>query len=265
MNKNGQLLKNAECFVFDLDGTVYIGGKLIDGAKETIDYLRKTGKKVIFLTNNCSVSKEYYVKKINAIGIDVEEKDVYTAGNATIRYLNLNHKGKTVYLVGTNALKEEFIKGGITVVEDKPDIVCVSYDKEINYEKLVKATRFLTQGALYIATHPDINCPAEPVYEPDVGALMALIEKSCKKTPSVICGKPYKPIADGIAEFVGVDFDKIAMVGDRITTDIAFGVNNGLIATMVLSGESTEKDVEITGIIPNVILNSIKDIPNYLK
>lgn len=262
---NENQLQNIDCFLFDLDGTVYLDGVLIDGAKETIEYLREIGKRVIFLTNNSSVSKKYYVKKINNIGITCQEEDVYTSGNATIDLLNSCYQGEKVYLVGTEELKKEFIEGGIQLVEDNPNIVVLSYDKELTYKKLVLATRFLHQGATYIATHPDINCPATPYYEPDIGAFMQLIKASVGRTPDIICGKPYESIAKGIVKLSKTPMNKIAMVGDRLYTDVKFGVNNGMTGVLVLSGETREEDLKNSEVKPTVVINSIKDIMDVLK
>lgn len=266
MTKNDiEKLNNIDCFVFDLDGTIYIDRTLIDGAKETIDCLREKGKKVIFLTNNSSVSAKYYVKKINDIGIYCDEKEVYTSGNATVRFLKLNYPNQSVYLVGTKELGKEFVEGGIKLTEECPDVVCLAYDKELTYQKLVLLTRYLHMGAKFIATHPDINCPAKPFYEPDVGAMLEMIEKSTGRRPEAICGKPYRPIAEGVSEACGLPLEKIAMVGDRMYTDIRFGLLNGMLSVLVLTGETTKEDLEKSDIIPDVVLNSVADIKTALE
>lgn len=265
MIRNAEQLKKIDCYLFDMDGTIYIERELIDGAKETIDFLREQGKKVIFLTNNSSVSAKYYVNKVNGLGIDCTINEIYTSGNATTEFLNSKYKDKTVYLVGTNELKKEFERANIKLVEENPDIVCLAYDKELTYKKLVKATRYINGGAIYIATHPDINCPAKPFYEPDIGSFMALIEKSTGKKPSTICGKPYAPIAEGIEKRVGMPANKIAMVGDRLMTDIRFGNLNNFTSVLVLSGETNMDMYNSTDIEAKVILNSIFDIKHTLK
>lgn len=265
MIQKEEVLKNIDCYLFDLDGTIYLGRKLIDGAYETIEFLRKIGKRVIFLTNNSSVSKNYYVKKINDMGIPCEDNDVYTSGNAAQDLLNSDYVGKSVYLVGTEELKKEFIEKGIKLVDDNPDIVLLSYDKELTYNKLVLATRFLANGATYIATHPDVNCPATPVYEPDIGSMIELIYASVKRRPDVICGKPYQAIAIGVSRLAKAPFSKMAMVGDRLYTDVLFGLNNKMYGILVLSGETTEKDLEKSNICPSAVLPSVFDIKKYLE
>lgn len=260
-------LKDVECFLFDLDGTLYLEGVLIQGAKETVAHLKEIGKKVVFLTNNSSVSTAKYHEKLQKIGLECEISDILTSGGATIAHLKKNHAGKSIYLVGTKSLQEEFESAGLNMWKDEagvlcdkpniPDICVLAYDKELTYEKLVKITRYITLGSEYIATHPDINCPAAVVYQPDIGSFIKLIESSTGKTPSVICGKPYSAIADVIKDKVGIPAEKIAMVGDRLLTDIQFGLNNNFVATLVMTGETDEKWLAESNIIPDVVLEGV--------
>lgn len=258
---------DVECYLFDLDGTIYLEGKLLDGVKEAITHLKQIGKKIIFLTNNSSVSTSKYHEKLLGMGLECDKSDILTAGGATIYYLKQNCNGKSVYLVGTESLKSEFEDSGINMWNDEkgvlcqlpniPDICVLGYDKELTYEKLVKITRYITLGSDYIATHPDINCPADVVYQPDIGAMMALIKSSTGKMPSVICGKPHTAIAEVIKSIAGVPADKIAMVGDRLATDIAFGIANGFVATLVMTGETTKEWLETSEIKPDVVLGGV--------
>ncbi len=263
-------LKDVDCFLFDLDGTLYLEGVLIKGAKETVKHLKETGKKVVFLTNNSSVSTAKYHEKLQKMGLECEISDILTSGGATIAHLKKNHAGKSVYLVGTESLHEEFKSAGIKMWDDKvgklctppniPDICVLSYDKELTYEKLVKITRYITLGSEYIATHPDINCPADVVYQPDIGSFMELIKSSTGKMPSVICGKPHNAIADVIKEKVGLPSEKIAMVGDRLLTDIQFGLNNNFVATLVMTGETDEAWLKSSDIVADVVLEGVWEI-----
>lgn len=263
-------LSDVDCFLFDLDGTLYLEGVLIKGAKETVAHLKEIGKKVVFLTNNSSVSTAKYHEKLQKMGLECEISDILTSGGATIAHLKKNHAGKSIYLVGTESLREEFENAGLKMWEDKagelcappniPDICVLSYDKELTYEKLVKITRYITLGSDYIATHPDINCPADVVYQPDIGSFMKLIESSTGKTPSVICGKPHNAIAQVIKDKVSLPAQKIAMVGDRLLTDIQFGLNNNFVATLVLTGETDKAWLEKSNIVADVVLEGVWEI-----
>lgn len=254
-------LKDVRLYLFDMDGTIYCEDKLIDGAVEKINEIRASGRKICFLTNNSSRNCDDYVTKLARLGIAIDLDEIYTSGNATVKYLNKHYSGKSVYLVGTDKLREQFLQGGIRLVDDcQPDLVVVGFDTTLTYEKLRRATTYLTLGATYICTHPDVNCPASPVYMPDVGSFMALIEKSCGRTPDVICGKPFKPMGEAIAEKFHLSSRQIAMVGDRLITDIQFGINNDFTSILVYSGETTRADYAKWGKTADFTLDSVKDI-----
>lgn len=248
-----------KCFLLDMDGTVYLSGKAITGAAEAVERIRKNSK-ALFVTNNTSRSRNDYVAKLCGMGISVTSDDIYTAGNATVDYLNLNYNGARVHVLGTANLKQEFIGGGITLCDKSPELVVIGFDTDLTYDNLSRACTFIREGVPFIATHPDFNCPIEGGYIPDVGSFLALIKASTNKEPSLVCGKPYAAIAKGIAARVGCGGKQIAMVGDRLSTDMQFAINNGFSSILVLSGEATKKDLEQSGLKVDLTLNSIADI-----
>jgi HAD superfamily hydrolase (TIGR01457 family) len=254
-----ELKIDAEVFLFDLDGTVYLGDQPIDGAIETLKMLTAMGKKVFFLTNNSSKDKSEYVLKLNKIGYPAVKEQVLTSTMATIQYLNTRRKRKSVYPIGTPTFVAEIKAAGIEVKEDA-DIVLLAFDTTLTYDKIWKANILLEKGREFMATHPDIVCPSDIGDMPDVGALMALLECSCGRAPSVICGKPYSPMAEIINSIVNVEKEKIVMVGDRLYTDILFGINNGYQSLLVLSGETTPEMLASSGIQPTHVLPSVKEI-----
>ncbi|MDD3946489.1 MAG: HAD-IIA family hydrolase [Clostridia bacterium] len=254
-----ELKIDAEVFLFDLDGTVYLGNKPIGDAVETLKKLTEAGKKVFFLTNNSSRDKQEYVKKLTDMGYPALPEQILTSTMATIQYLTTRRKGKSVYPLGTPAFVSEIKAAGIEVKEDA-DIVLLAFDTTLNYEKLWKANILLEKGREFMATHPDTVCPSDIGDMPDVGALMALLECSCGRAPSVICGKPYSPMAEIIDKTVHVAREKIVMVGDRLYTDILFGINNNYQSLLVLSGETTPEMLASSGIQPTVVLPSINEI-----
>ncbi|MEG2116378.1 MAG: HAD-IIA family hydrolase [Clostridia bacterium] len=258
-------LQGVKAYLFDMDGTLYIGGKMIDGAKETLEFLRRNGKKVFFLTNNSSISVEDYLTKLQKYGLTNSIDEICSSSLSTIAYLKKNNLTKSVYLVGTKSLQREFVKHGIELVDDNPQTVVLSYDKELTYEKLVKLTKFIVKGANYIATHEDINCPNDDVYLPDIGSMMALVEKSVGIKPSAICGKPRKIMAEYVEEMLNLKPCEIAMVGDRLMTDIAFGINNNLVSVLVLSGETTMDDLKNSGKKPDYVFENAYGIVNELS
>lgn len=250
---------DAEVFLFDLDGTIYLGDKPIGDAIGTLHKLTEMRKKVYFLTNNSSRDKSEYVKKLTNLGYPASPEQILTSTMATVQYLTTRRQGKSVYPLGTPAFVAEIKSAGIEVKEDA-DIVLLAFDTTLNYEKLWKANILLDKGREFIATHPDIVCPSDIGDMPDVGALMALLECSCGRAPGVICGKPYSPMAEIINKIVAAPKEKIVMVGDRLYTDILFGINNGYQSLLVFSGETTPEMLASSGIQPTAVLPSVNEI-----
>ncbi|HEX2946212.1 MAG TPA: HAD-IIA family hydrolase [Clostridia bacterium] len=256
MTENSKTLDDIRLFVLDMDGTFYLGDRLIEGSLGFLERLAATDREFLFFTNNASRNSSFYVKKLANMGCRVEEKNIITAGNVTIAYLNENHPGARIYLVGTEYLRESFINGGICLTEEDPDIVVFSFDTTLTYEKIFKACTFIRNGAVFIATHPDLNCPTENGFLPDCGSMCAMIEASTGVKPRYL-GKPYRETADMIRLVTGRKDNEIAFVGDRLYTDIATGVKNGMAGILVLTGESTLEDVERSDVKPDFIFENL--------
>ena len=258
-----QRIKDIELFVSDMDGTVYLGDKLLDGALEFAQAVKDSGKRLIFFTNNASKNPEIYVEKLKKMGFDATRNDVVTAGDVTCTFLNKNHKGAKVYLVGTPALEKAFREHEINLTDGtEADIVVSSFDTTLTYEKLEKACTLIRNGALFYSTHPDFNCPTENGYIPDSGAICALITASTNVLPRYF-GKPHKETADAISEISKIPLSKTAVIGDRLYTDIALGKNHGLLSILVLTGESTKDDITPDNA-PDIVFSSIGDIIRFL-
>ncbi len=258
-----RLIKETKYFLLDMDGTIYLGDTLIGEMDKTLKFLRERGKSIIYLTNNSSKSKQKYIEKLQRLNLWDEKDEVYTSGMATADWLNLNYKGKRVYLVGTKALTEEFTERGINLVEDNPDVCVLAFDTEITYEKIQKLNEYIVKGAYYIATHPDKTCPAPEVFIPDTGSFIELIKCSSGKVPDMIVGKPYSVMGENLIKKYNAERREFAMVGDRLHTDIAFGNNCGFHSVLVLSGESTLEDIERLNIKPSVILENLNKIKEF--
>ncbi|MFI3228813.1 MAG: HAD-IIA family hydrolase [Bacillota bacterium] len=251
---------DVDVFVFDLDGTIYLGDSAIGDSINTLKRLEEMGKKVFFLTNNSSKGKGEYTAKMAKLGYNCGKNQLLTSTMATINYLNKNCANSTVYPVGTPGFVEEIKEGGINVVEEGADIVLLAYDTTLTYEKMKKANLMLLNGSDFIATHPDDVCPSEAGDLPDVGAFLAMFKRASKREPRVICGKPNPPMAALVESVVGVAKDRIAMVGDRLYTDIAFGIKNGYKSVAVLSGETTLAEIEASDLVPSIVLGSVNDL-----
>ncbi len=256
-------LAEKNLFLLDMDGTVYFENELILGAKEFIDTIIETGRDYVFMTNNSSKSADAYIEKLNRIGLPAGEKNIFTSGMASALYIRHLFSSPRIYVVGTRSLRQEMVSYGIEVSEDGKghiDCLLVGYDTELEYRKLEIACDLLCEGVPFYATNPDVVCPARNKrYLPDCATMCYMLEKATGKAPFYI-GKPRKEMALTAIEWKGYTPEKSVIVGDRIYTDIACGINAGVYSVMVLSGESTVSDIEKYGITPDLVLNSIADI-----
>lgn len=250
-------------FMIDMDGTVYKGSELIPGATDFIKALKDKGIPFVFLTNNSSHSRSYYSDKLVRMGFDVTSDNVLTSNIATARFVATQRPGKRVYVVASPDVTEEVRSMGVNVVEDDPDIVYLTFDRTITYEKINKAYKALMKGAELIATHPDDVCPTETDYDIDIGPFIRMFEQMCQTT-AVIIGKPSSLMLDMAAGEMGVDPKGTVMVGDRLYTDIRMGNLAGIASILVLSGETSRSDLESSDIEPTVVLDSVADIPAFL-
>jgi HAD superfamily hydrolase (TIGR01450 family) len=247
-NPNADVIKSKKLYIFDMDGTIYLGGRPFDFAKRFIKNLRASGRRVLFFTNNASHTSPFYLKKLERLGFEPGENEIMTSGDVTLEFLKRHRAGKSVYLVGTDELVEEYAAKGIKLVNGEADprhadIVITSFDTSLTYEKLNIACRLIRNGAEYLSTHPDFNCPTEDGFIPDSGAIAALVTASTGKTPTYF-GKPYKETVEMIGEATGFARDEMCIFGDRLYTDIALGKSFGVTSGLVLSGETTEEDVD---------------------
>jgi HAD superfamily hydrolase (TIGR01457 family) len=261
-------LNEIQCFLLDMDGTFYLGNTLIDGAKDFLKVLKEQGKQFIFLTNNSSKNSREYQKKLEAMGCSVGGDRVFTSGEATILYLNKETPQARIFLMGTPLLEQEFAEAGFKLVngtEEKPDYVVLGFDTTLTYDKLWRACDLIREGTPYIATHPDFNCPLEGgKFMPDTGSMIKLIEASTGVLPMVI-GKPNRYIVDTLLEKYGLERENVAMVGDRLYTDIKTGENAGITSILVFSGETTEEMYQESSIMASYTFPSIKELMGSIR
>ncbi len=257
-------LRAVRCFVLDMDGTFYLGSKLLPGSLEFFETVKASGRKVLFLTNNSSHDADYYLEKLVGMGCAVQDGEVYTSGMAACQYLNRFMPRKRVFLLGNKYLRSEFRKHGVPLSQENPDVVVIGYDTTLNYEKLCRVCELVRAGMPYIATHPDYNCPTEDGFVPDIGAIIAFIHASTGRMPDTVVGKPNKPIVDGMLELTGMKPEELCICGDRLYTDIATGVNAGVLALCVLTGEATQGDIELSTVKPDLVFGRLADTLQYL-
>lgn len=263
-----QRLKQIKCFLFDMDGTINLGNTLIPGMEGFFDKLKAAGRDYYLLTNNSSKGHGHYVEKMNRLGVPVTYRDILISSDALTNYLCKVQPGARLCVLGTPQLEETIQKAGFQLVRslsEAVDYVVVGFDMTLNYEKLSLACRLIDRGVPYVATHPDVRCPIEGgEFIPDCGAMLELIKTATGRQPQLIFGKPYKYMVDVVLDKTGYRREEIAMVGDRLSTDIAFGLNNDILSILVLTGEASLEDVERENIIPDIILPHAARILDYL-
>ncbi len=242
MSKFDRIFQNKKIFFLDLDGTVYLGSSLIPGAKEFLDFLQDKGIAFYFLSNNSSRSKADYVQKLCALGIPTDEERIILSTDGVIEFLSEKNI-KDIYVVGTNSMKDMFARSGFAVESDYPRYIILGFDTELTYEKLKKACLFIQNGVELIATHPDLVCPTPEGFIPDTGSMLALIEKATNKRPLKIFGKPNAEMVAHVIRRHAVSSREVAMIGDRIYTDMELARRIPCDFILVLSGETKTEDI----------------------
>ncbi|MCK5780537.1 MAG: HAD-IIA family hydrolase [Psychrilyobacter sp.] len=262
-------LKEKKCFIFDMDGTIYLGDNFIDGSVELLEHLDERKTKFVFMTNNSSKNSGVYCNKLKKMGYEVEEEKIFTSGEATRIYINKFKPGAKIFLLGNEYLEAEFEQNGFTLVkgrDENPDYVVLGFDTTLTYEKIWIACDYIKDGVEYLATHPDYVCPLPAGKTmPDTGAMIKMFEAATGgKLPKII-GKPNSLIIESILDKYNLKQEDVVMVGDRLYTDMKLGENAGIDTILVLTGEATREDVENSDILPTYIFESVKTIHENLK
>ena len=257
-------LTDIHLFLLDMDGTFYLGDRLLPGALEFIDLCQARGIDYLFLTNNSSRHRGQYAEKLRRLGLEIDEDKIFTSGEATAIYLGKQKPEARIHLVGTPALEEEFKSHGFTLVDDEPDYAVLGFDTTLTYEKLRRLCDLVRAGVPYIATHPDFNCPIEGGFMPDIGAMIAFVEASTGRLPDVVIGKPNRPIVKALVEKTGIPIEQICMVGDRLYTDIALGAT-GITTVLVLSGEARREDMPDAPHQPDFVMQDLAELGTKLQ
>lgn len=260
-------IKNIRLFLFDMDGTLYIGNRLFDFTKELLSAISASGGRYMFMTNNSSKSVADYIKKLDKLGIAAKEDEFITSSQATSYYLKSAYPNAVLYVCGTRSLKEEFIREGFTVSEDAAaaDCIIMGNDTELTFKKLEDVCReLLTRDVPYIATNLDYVCPTEFGSVPDCGSFCDMIYNCTKKRPFLV-GKPNALMPKLAMERTGIGRSETAVIGDRIYTDIKSGITAGCVSILVMSGETTEEMLEMSEDKPDIVLKDCGEMIPALK
>lgn len=261
--KDAHDLREKKLFLFDMDGTIYEENMVFDGTHQLLERIEKSGGKYVFITNNSSKSVDDYVEKVNKFGIKADKENFFTSAQATVLYLKKKYTDPYVYCQGTKSLFSQLSQEGIKTtdsVKNDVDAVVVGFDTELTSEKLRKTCQILSENDVpFIATNPDLRCPVSFGFVPDCGAICQMIAAATDKEP-VYIGKPEPVMVDFVREKFGFSMEETVVVGDRLYTDIATGLNAGVTSICVLTGEATVQDIKNGEIKPDFTFESVKDI-----
>ena len=258
-----ELLRRIKLYLFDMDGTLYLGDQLYPFTIDLLNKLKETGRKYLFMTNNSSKSVDDYIKKLAKLGIPSTREDFITSSQATAYYLKEYYPGRKLYVCGTRSLKKELEMEGFTVTEsvEETEVIVMGFDTELTFRKLHDVSyMLLTRGDIpYIATNPDYVCPTEFGSVPDCGSVCDMIYNATKKRPVVI-GKPSALMPTLAMSKWGYSKEESAVVGDRIYTDVKSGINAGITGILVLSGETDEAILAASDVKPHLVLQDAGEI-----
>lgn len=284
IENTGDSLRDIRHVALDLDGTVYCDNEAFPWTLGALAELRSLGIGYTFLTNNCSRSAAEYLDHLRGMGIDAKADEIRTSAGATLEYLSRERPdARTAYILGTSSLRAEFAQAGIRHVGDarvasnaepaddepagdEPDLVVVGFDTTLRYASLCRAAWWIRRGKPFIATHPDLVCPTNrPTVLVDCGAVCAALEAATGRPPDVVLGKPDPRMLEGILATHGLDARQLAMVGDRIYTDIAMARAASAFAVLVLSGEASADDARTSEPAADLVVDDLGELCRALR
>ena len=257
-------LDEYEAVFFDLDGTIYLGDSLVEGAKEVVEALRRRGVSVYFLSNNSSAWKDDYVEKLDTLGIDATTDDVVLSTDGVIAYLEERNATET-YVVGTDAMCGALADEGFVVDAEDPDYVVVGFDTDLTYEKVRRATLAIRNGAEFLLAHGDAVCPTPEGFVPDCGAIGALVETATERPPKRVFGKPDPEMLSHVFAEEALDPEDVVVVGDRLETEIRLADSIGARSVCVLTGDATRADVAASEVQPSAVAETVGDLRDSFR
>lgn len=260
--KEASELREKRLFLLDMDGTIYQEDRLFDGTKELLRRILALGGKYVFITNNSSKSVADYVEKVRRLGIETTADCFFTSAQATAMLLRERYPNATVYCQGTKSLLRELTAYGIRVTEevtDEVDVILVGFDTELTSQKLRNTCELLCRDVPFYATNPDLVCPVSFGYVPDCGSICIMLKNATGREPIYI-GKPAPMMIDIARQRYHARREETVVIGDRLYTDIAAGVNAGVASICVLTGEATEQDILTGDVKPTYTFESVKSI-----
>jgi NagD protein len=252
-----------------MDGTIYLGSTLLPHTLPFLDALKRLGIGHSYVTNNCSRSRAEYVHHLRQIGIEADSESIVTSAHATAHYLAVElPQAKRLFVHGTLGLKEDFRLAGFDVVEQSPDAVVVGFDTALTYDGLAQTAWWISRGLPYGATHPERVCPTDrPTVLPDCAAICALFETATGRRPQAIPGKPNRLMLESVFARHNVSPREVALVGDRLYTDIRMARDAGAVGILTLTGETKRADIESCpqNQRPDIIINDLGELARLIQ
>lgn len=258
------MFESTKYFIIDMDGTFYLGDNMIPGSDKFIEHIKNTGKDFYFFTNNSSHDADECLEKLKKVGFPVPKEKIIISSHVAIDFIKRHRENKKIYLLGNENFTKDCEEAGLNLVNDEPDIVLLGFDTTLTYEKINKAANFIANGAEYIATHPDKNCPLANGFMTDTGSMIEMFYASAGRYPDIIIGKPYGYTVDFVTENLGCERDEICFIGDRLETDIAIGMKNGTKSVLVYSGVTTPEMYENSDIKATVAVENLNSLCEYI-
>lgn len=251
-----------EAYCFDLDGTIYLGNEILPGAKETLKTLRMNEKKILFITNSPTQTREDCRRRLESMGIDVCQDEILTGPFISALYFVENFPDAVIYVVGEEAIKTEFNHFSLNMTEDPLEAthVLVGLDRSFTYDKLNLAMNAVRNGAKIIVTNPDPTCPVPGGFISDTYAIARAIEVASGQSIFQVTGKPSAFYGEQILKELNVERDQCLIIGDRLETDILLGKFNKISTCLVLTGVTKKEEVDKAKIYPDYIANDLNTL-----
>ena len=256
-------LKQVRVFVLDMDGTIYLGDSLFPFTKGFLSRVKETGRDFCFFTNNSSKNREAYLDKLRRMGIEIPPEKMLISNGVILEWLKEHHPEASCYVVGTPPLLEDFRKAGFVPDDPQADVVILGFDTTLVYEKLVTACDLIRAGKPVYGVNPDWNCPVEGGFIPDCGSIAALVKASTGVQCSFF-GKPSPHTLAYMLRETGCKPEELAVVGDRLYTDIAVAAGTDVTSILVMSGETTPELLAQSDTKPDLVVRDLEELGQLL-
>lgn len=268
----------SEAYIFDLDGTIYMGEHALPGAVELVSKLRQMGKKTLFISNKPLEPRHAYAEKLTRLGIPTSTEDVLNSAYILGRYLSTHFPDLNLYIIGEESLRQEFRSYSLNVVDElwdqdptqvmdtsSIDAIVVAFDRTLTYRKINTAHQALSEGARFFATNADKACPMPNGKIPDAGATLVMLEYLSGRKVELVAGKPSPMVIQAALDILCLHASSCLLIGDRLETDIRMGIDAGMKTALVLTGVSSRHDLGVTDLQPDLVLNDLTELLEHIR